>query len=179
MTLLALLATVALHGSIVELDVRGNRLVPDSTVSAYVGPLDSFSAPEAFRRLWTTGLFEDLRLEKEPVAGGERLVVVVREKKLLRTARFAGETAQEKLLRDALAEAGFPLLVGKSFGSSDALEVARTEREIFGSDYAVAAELRVLLPVANVPVRFGYGFNLDRVPSERRGRFFVALELRF
>jgi len=34
-------------------------------------------------------------------------------------------------------------------------------------------------PIANVPLRIGYGFNLDRVEGEPRGRFFLSLAFRF
>jgi outer membrane protein assembly factor BamA len=48
-----------------------------------------------------------------------------------------------------------------------------------GMRYDAGAELQFLAPVANVPVRIGYGFDLNRLLDEPRGRFFVALSLRF
>ena len=45
--------------------------------------------------------------------------------------------------------------------------------------YDLGPELRWLAPVWNLPVRAGYGLNLDPVEGESRGRFFVTLSFRF
>jgi hypothetical protein len=37
----------------------------------------------------------------------------------------------------------------------------------------------MLVPLANLPLRIGYGRNLDPIPDEPRGRFFVSFDLRF
>jgi len=45
--------------------------------------------------------------------------------------------------------------------------------------YDAGGEAQILAPIANLPVRIGYGFNLDRVEDEPKGRFFVSLAFRF
>jgi outer membrane protein insertion porin family len=45
--------------------------------------------------------------------------------------------------------------------------------------YDAGAEAQLLAPIANVPVRIGYGINLDRLEGEPPGRFFVSLAVRF
>jgi outer membrane protein assembly factor BamA len=45
--------------------------------------------------------------------------------------------------------------------------------------YDAGAEVQLLAPIANVPLRVGYGFNLDRTEGEPPGRFFVTLAFRF
>ncbi|MGH9334533.1 MAG: BamA/OMP85 family outer membrane protein, partial [Vicinamibacteria bacterium] len=45
--------------------------------------------------------------------------------------------------------------------------------------YDAGAETQILAPIANVPLRLGYGFNLDPVEGEPGGRFFVSLAFRF
>ena len=45
--------------------------------------------------------------------------------------------------------------------------------------YDAGAELQFLAPIWNVPLRLGYGFNLDRLADEDRGRFFFTLSVRF
>ncbi|HXV59779.1 MAG TPA: BamA/TamA family outer membrane protein [Vicinamibacteria bacterium] len=45
--------------------------------------------------------------------------------------------------------------------------------------FDAGGEARVVVPLAQVPVRVGYGFNLDRLADEPRGRFFVTLAVRF
>ena len=45
--------------------------------------------------------------------------------------------------------------------------------------YDAGAELQFLAPIWNIPFRVGYGFNLDPVFDESRGRFFITLAVRF
>ena len=45
--------------------------------------------------------------------------------------------------------------------------------------YDIGAELQFLTPVWNIPLRFGYGLNLEPVYDENRGRFFFTLAIRF
>ena len=45
--------------------------------------------------------------------------------------------------------------------------------------YDAGAEVQFLTPVWNLPFRVGYGFNLDPVLDEDKGRFFVTLAVRF
>ncbi|HEY7818203.1 MAG TPA: BamA/TamA family outer membrane protein, partial [Vicinamibacteria bacterium] len=51
--------------------------------------------------------------------------------------------------------------------------------ELPGLRYDAGGEARILAPIANVPVRIGYGLNLAGVEGEPRGRFFVSLRIRF
>jgi hypothetical protein len=48
-----------------------------------------------------------------------------------------------------------------------------------GLRYDAGGEIQILAPIANVPVRLGYGVNLDPVEGEPGGRFFVSLAIRF
>ena len=45
--------------------------------------------------------------------------------------------------------------------------------------YDAGGELRIEAPILSVPLRFGYGFNLDRLAGEPKGRFFFSLSARF
>jgi outer membrane protein assembly factor BamA len=45
--------------------------------------------------------------------------------------------------------------------------------------YDAGGELRIEAPVLSLPLRFGYGFNLDRLDHEPQGRFFFSLSARF
>lgn len=45
--------------------------------------------------------------------------------------------------------------------------------------FDAGAEFRILAPILNLPLRFGYGFNLDPLPDEPRGRWFFSLSARF
>ena len=60
---------------IAEIVVRGGRTVTAETISFYLGvkvgdPYDAETLRRAFSKLWESGLFEDLRLERETVPGG-------------------------------------------------------------------------------------------------------------
>lgn len=63
------------------------------------------------------------------------------------------------------------------FGNAFATDFEEAEGP--GLRYDVGAEAQILVPLANLPVRFGYGRNLDPLPDEPRGRFFVSFALRF
>jgi outer membrane protein insertion porin family len=45
--------------------------------------------------------------------------------------------------------------------------------------YDAGMEAQILVPLANFPLRLGYGRNLDPLPDEPRGRFFLSVSLRF
>ena len=44
--------------------------------------------------------------------------------------------------------------------------------------YDAGVEIQLLAPIWNIPIRAGYGWNLDRVLDEGPGRFFVSLSIR-
>jgi outer membrane protein insertion porin family len=45
--------------------------------------------------------------------------------------------------------------------------------------YDAGGEFRIEAPILSLPLRFGYGFNLDRLAGEPKGRFFFSLSARF
>jgi outer membrane translocation and assembly module TamA len=45
--------------------------------------------------------------------------------------------------------------------------------------FDAGAEVQIRIPVWNVPFRFGYGFNLDPLPNESKGQFYLSFSLRF
>ncbi len=135
---------LALQSSIAGVEVRGNVLVSTVSILHHAGLDESPSEselPGAFQRLWETGLFEDVRFEIETAPEGERLVILIEEKPVLRDARITGERAQEAALRDALRRAGFPLEVRRPMGEDDARKVARAAELSLGAEYEVKARL--------------------------------------
>ncbi len=141
---------LALQSSIARLEVRGNVLVSTASILHHAGldeaPSES-ELPGAFQRLWATGLFEDVRFEIEPAPEGERLVILIEEKPILRHARITGERVQEDALRDALRGAGFPLEVRRPMGDDDARKIARAAELSLGAEYEVKARLEPLSEV--------------------------------
>ncbi len=106
----ALLAGLPAHASqeqIVEVMVQGNRRVDASAIkgviSSKVGDrLDVDQTDADIRAVYRLGQFQEVRVSKEPLADGIRLVYTVIEKPIIRYISFDGnkELKQEKLLTD-------------------------------------------------------------------------------
>lgn len=145
------LSLLALQTPVMEIEVRGNRLVPDSSIEFYLGGSRSFSSADlsaAFRRLWDTGLFEDVRFDTGPQGAGLRLVVTVKEKPLLRETRISAERGRvrESEIREGLREAGISLVRDRPFGDDDARQVARVTERLLGREYRVTTRLEPVGP---------------------------------
>jgi len=97
---LALLATVSASAlraqePVREIEFRGLRSVADETLRFYLGleegaALDEAALDRRIQELWERRLIDDIRVEKEPVAGGVRLVVHVVERPVLRSIDYEG-----------------------------------------------------------------------------------------
>jgi outer membrane protein insertion porin family len=111
-----------------EIEVRGNRVVPEATIRHYA------ELEDPFRSLWETGLFEDVRFDVE----GEKLVVTVLEKPLLRESRITGERVDEGKLREELRR---DLSPNRPLGENDRRDVERALERLLGPDYVVASKL--------------------------------------
>lgn len=87
--------------TIVDVQVEGlKRVDKEAALSAVKSakgtPFDPTVATQDLRAVWGTGFFRDVRLEKEAVEGGVRLVFVVAEKPSIKAVKYVG--------RDALSE---------------------------------------------------------------------------
>jgi outer membrane protein insertion porin family len=74
----------------------------------------------------------------------------------------------------------FPRLRAVGFldlGNAFATDFEETDGK--GLRYDAGGEAQILVPLANLPLRIGYGRNLDPLPDEPRGRFFVSFDIRF
>jgi outer membrane protein insertion porin family len=122
-----------------EIEVRGNRVVPEASIRHYA------ALEDAFRRLWETGLFEDVRFDIE----GTKLVVTVVEKPLLRESRIVGERVDQARLREGLSRAGFDLAANRPMGENDRNAIDRAAEQLLGPDFVVISKLE---PVSDVQV---------------------------
>jgi len=110
---------------IVEIVVRGGRTVTAETVAFYLGvkagdPYDAAQLRRAFPKLWDSGLFEDLALEKEAAAGGVRLVAVVVERPRVADLEFRGnKKLTTSQLKDKLKEGKVEIRVGSPVSLRD------------------------------------------------------------
>jgi outer membrane protein insertion porin family len=139
LTFLVLASLVSLGEPFTEVEVRGNVLVPTETILHHLGTPDSETLPAAFQRLFDTGLFEDVRFETETTPSGLRLIVLVDEKPLLRSVRFAGDTTREAELRAAVA---LERRLNRPFGNAEARELAKAAELVLGPSYRVEPRLQ-------------------------------------
>jgi outer membrane protein insertion porin family len=96
---------------IADLVVDGGVTLTQDTVIYYIGlepgdPLDRLTISEGFRRLWDSGLVEDLTIEIEPLESGEvNLIVSVVERPFVTTVVFEGnKKLNTSTLKDRLDE---------------------------------------------------------------------------
>ncbi|MFN7987103.1 MAG: outer membrane protein assembly factor BamA [Thermoanaerobaculia bacterium] len=104
--------------TIAEIAVRGGKTVTAETIGFYLGVKvgDRYDADQlgrAFPKLWESGLFEDLRLEKESAPGGVRVVAVVVERPRVADLEFRGnKKLTTSQLKDKLKEGKVEIRVG-------------------------------------------------------------------
>ncbi len=110
---------------IAEIVVRGGKTVTPETIGFYLGvkagdPYDAEKLRRAFPKLWETGLFEDLRLEREPAPGGARLVAHVVERPRIADLEFRGnKKLTTSQLKDKLREGKVDIRVGAPLSLRD------------------------------------------------------------
>jgi len=110
---------------VAEIAVRGGKTVTAETIAFYLGvkvgdPWDAAKVRRAFPKLWESGLFEELRLEKEAAAGGVRIVAVVVERPKVGDLEFRGnKKLTTSQLKDKLKEGKVDIRVGSPVSLSD------------------------------------------------------------
>lgn len=126
--------------TLVEIEVRGGKSVAPDTVAFYLGikagePFDDEKVRRAFPRLWDSGLFQDLRLEKETVPGGIRLVAVVTERPRVTDIEFRGnKKLTTSQLKDKLKEAKTEIPIGSSLTPRDVAKAKAALLEAYRAD---------------------------------------------
>lgn len=118
--------------SVSELRVEGNRHTSTETILEYASIEDDDDLTAAFRRLWASGLFEDLRFEREDGT----LVIHVSEKPLLAAYRFEGDQLPVNDLVVVLE-----LRRNRPFGEDERHRAERTAEALLGTDFEVRAEV--------------------------------------
>ncbi len=135
-----MLLCLALSQSIEDVRVEGNLRLSDDAVRRHAAVTTEEELPEAFQRLWVTGLFEDVRFDREDSV----LVIHVQEKPLLAAYRLEGEQFAEDELLEGLRRAGFDLHTNRAFGQDDARTVERLTQQFLGEEVNVRARVEPL-----------------------------------
>jgi outer membrane protein insertion porin family len=103
---------------IVQIIVQGGKTVAPETIGYYLGIkagdfYDAALIKRNFFRLWDSGLFEDVRIEKEDVPGGVNLVAFVVERPTVADLEFRGnKKLTTSQLKDKLKEGKAEIKVG-------------------------------------------------------------------
>jgi outer membrane protein insertion porin family len=111
-------AASAAGEKIVEIQVKGGRTVTSETIAFYLGvkPGDVYDPAVVrrnFSRLWDSGLFEDLKLERDEVPGGIALIATVVERPTVADLEFRGnKKLTTSQLKDKLKEGKAEIKVG-------------------------------------------------------------------
>ncbi|MGE0641037.1 MAG: outer membrane protein assembly factor BamA [Thermoanaerobaculia bacterium] len=92
---LLLLAPAARAETIREVEFRGLQLLSEETLRFYLGiepgkELDEAALNRNLQELWRRSLVDDVRIDREAVDGGVKLVVTVAERPILRSLDFKG-----------------------------------------------------------------------------------------
>ncbi len=163
-----LLLFLALSQSIEDVRVEGNLRLSDNAVRRHAAVTTEEKLPEAFQRLWATGLFEDVRFDREDGV----LVIHAKEKPLLAAYRLEGEKLEEDELLEGLRRSGIDLHTNRAFGRDDARTVERLTQQFLGEEVDVRARVESLadtrvelvLAVEKVPTKLLS--SLDLVGNE-------------
>ena len=103
---------------IVEIVTKGGKTVTAETIAFYLGvkvgdPFHPEILQRNFGRLWDSGLFEDLSLEKEDVPGGVKIVAVFVERPTVADLEFRGnKKLTSSQLKDKLKEGKAEIKIG-------------------------------------------------------------------
>ena len=131
---------------ITEVVVVGGTTITSDTVEYYLGisagdPFDSEAIRKNFRRLWESGLVEDLLVEREEVEPGKVQVIVrVRERPIVKEWKFTGnKKLSTTTLREKLDAAGVTLRRNVPLRMSEVNRARQALTEAYAADgYASA-----------------------------------------
>jgi len=111
-------APAAAKPIIAQIVVRGGKTTAPETVGFYLGvkvgdPYDDVQIKRNFGKLWDSGLFEDVTLEKEAAPAGIVLVAIVVERPTVADLEFRGnKKLTTSQLKDKLKEGKVEIRVG-------------------------------------------------------------------
>jgi len=142
--LLAMIAAIAAaqeEFTIRDVVVEGGMTLTVDTVSYYLGlepedPLDREAIVDGYRRLWDSGLFEDVRIEIENHGDGEvTLFVIVKERPFVTSVNFEGnKKIKTPDLKDKLDERGVEIPRNVPMRSSQLGRIESAIKEVYDSE---------------------------------------------
>ena len=143
---IALILVAAIAGAQQELYIRdviveGGVTLTVDTVSYYLGleagdPLEREAIVDGYRRLWDSGLFEDVRVEVENHGDGEAtLYIVVTERPFVTSVEFVGNKKVKTTdLKDKLDERGIEVPRNVPLRSSQLGRIQSAVKEVYDAE---------------------------------------------
>ncbi|MEJ2583058.1 MAG: POTRA domain-containing protein, partial [Acidobacteriota bacterium] len=140
-TMFAVGATAQEELYIRDIVVEGGITLTVDTVSYYLGlepedPLDREAIVDGYRRLWDSGLFEDIRIEAENHGDGEvTLYIVVTERPFVTSVDFEGnKKLKTSDLKDKLDELSIEIPRNVPLRSSQLSRIEAAIKEIYDAE---------------------------------------------
>jgi len=141
---------------IADIIVEGGVTLTLDTVAYYLGlepedPLDLDVVAEGFHRLWDSGLFEDVKIEVEPVADSEvNLVITVVERPFVTSVLFEGtKKISTSTLKDKLDERGVELPRNVPLRMAELSRLETTIKEVYDGEGYRSAQVSFRVEEAN------------------------------
>ena len=141
LVMIASVAAVQEELTIRDVVVEGGVTLTVDTVSYYLGlepgdPLDHEAIIDGYRRLWDSGLFEDVRIEIENNGGGEvTLYVIVKERPFVTSVEFEGNKKIKTTdLKDKLDERGIEIPRNVPMQTSQLGRIESAIKEVYDSE---------------------------------------------
>jgi len=142
--------------TIAEIVLEGGVTLTLDTVYYYLGlepgdPLDQKSIAKGFQSLWDSGLFEDVRIEVEPVSETEvKLRVIVVERPFVSSVVFEGnKKISSTTLKDKLDEKGVELPRNVPLRMTSLARIQTVIQEIYAEEGRRSARVRYRVEVVS------------------------------
>jgi len=161
--------------TIENIDVSGNRRIPKDTILARVftrpGDIyDEASLQRDLRSVWSTGYFDDVRIEREQTAKGWTIHIFVREKPTIRTIEYRGLNAvSQSDVLDRYKKVKVPLTVDSPYDATKVIKAKVVLQQLLaehGRQFATITVQVQQIPPASVAVTF----NIKEGPKVKVGK---------
>ena len=135
----SLVLAQALTPVIERIEIAGNQLLRRETVLFYVSskagdPYDERRLREDFRRLWDTGLLEDLRIDQADGPQGKIVTFVVRERRRIQIVDYRGaKELRPRAIEDELAKRDAQVKLDTFYDPAKARKVETIIRELLAA----------------------------------------------
>ena len=158
-----------------EITTVGNRRIPAETIRAKIftragDVYDEGSLERDLRLVWSTGYFEDVRIEKEASPKGWRIIFYVREKPTIRTIEYHGlNSISQSDVLERFKKIKIPLSLESPYDPTKVIKAKVALQELLAEHGRQFATIQV--QVQNIPpASVGLTFTVKEGPKIKVGR---------